>query len=88
MVLALNLIFFINVLVSEGLLQLIPPLFQLLDQFIKALVDVARLLVVEPLDFLLDMFNELSVVVVDPLGIYHQFVQIVDVLLNDISHVL
>ena len=34
------------------------------------------------------MFNELSVVIIDSLGVQHQLVQVVNILLYDIRHIL
>ena len=46
------------------------------------------MLLVQALNFLLDVLNELPVVIVDALGVQHQLVQVVNVLLDDVSHVL
>jgi len=69
------------------LFEFVPPLLQFRDQFIEALVDVFALLIIQPLDFLLDVLDELPVVVIDPLGVEHELVQVVNVLLNDVSDI-
>ena len=68
--------------------ELIAAFLQLEDQLIEALVDIASLLFVEPLNLRLDVVDEAPVVVVDALRVDHQLVQVVDVLLDDIRHVL
>lgn len=70
------------------MLQLITSLLQFQNEFVEALVDVARLLVAEALDLGLDVVYELPVVVVDALGIDHELVQVVDILLDDVGHIL
>lgn len=87
MVLAQDLVLLGDILLSKRLLELIPPLLQFEDQLVEALVDVAGLLLVQALDFLLDVLNELPIVIIDPLGIEHQLVQIVDVLLDDVCDI-
>lgn len=70
------------------MLQFITALLQLKNQLVEALVDVTSLLLVQTLDLRLDVINETPVIVVDSLGVDHQFVQVVDVLLDDVRHVL
>ena len=87
MVLGQYLIFFCDVLLCKSLLELISSLLQLLNKLIEALINIPGLLFVKPLNLLLDVLDELPIIIVDPLGVQHQLVQIVDVLLDDVGHV-
>lgn len=60
-----------DVFFGELLLQLISSILKLGDKVVEALIDVPGLLVIQPLDFLFYVLNELSIVVVDPLGVQH-----------------
>jgi hypothetical protein len=60
---------------------------QLKYQLIEAFVDVACLLFVKALNFLLNVLNKLSVVIVDPFGVEHELIEVIYVLLYNISHV-
>jgi len=61
---------------------------QLLNELVEALVDVAGLSFVQPLDLLFDVLDELPVVVIDPFGVQHELVEIVNILLYNVGHVL
>ena len=68
--------------------KLIAPLLQLQNELIEALVNISSLLFVQPLNLSLNVVNKAAVVVVDSLRVDHQLVQVVDILLNDVCHVL
>ena len=47
---------------------------QFLDELVESFVDIPSLLVVQTLDLLFDVLNKLSIVIIDALGIEHEFV--------------
>ena len=88
MVFTENLIFFVDVFFGESLFEFISPFLKFLNQFIKALVNVFGLLIIQSLDFLLNMFYKLAVVVIYAFGVEHELVEIVNVLLYNVCHVI
>ena len=88
LVLAEHFVFFRNILLRECVLKLITPLLQLQNELIETLVNISSLLFVQPLNLSLDVVDKAAVVIVDTLRVDHQLVQVVDILLNDICHVL
>lgn len=88
LVFAKHFVLFVDVLLRKCLLKFITSLLQLLDQLIKSLIYVFRLLVVQSLDFLLDVLDELPVVIIDALCVEHEFVEVVDVLLDNVRNII
>lgn len=88
MIFAENLVFFRNVLFGERMFQLITSLLQLQDELIEALVNVSGLLLVQTLNLSLDMVDKATVVIINAFSVDHQLVQVVDILLNDVCHIL
>ena len=68
--------------------QLVTSLLQLENELIETFVDVSSLLLIQSLDLGLDVVYELPVVIIDAFRVDHQLVEIVDVLLDDVRHIL